>query len=171
MLFFMAGVGIAMTYMPLPVYSCMTTAGGRRERFFTSIVLAVTIALFITAGLMVVTVLSVAVAPFMPDFTLRGMKLTFHATSLKPLIVPSIIIPIVLAIRLIVNSKPFTTFAAVAMFCGLISVFSMHSSKTLEHLFNPILLACLLTGGWLVFVLVLRHICMKRTLVGQSRKY
>ncbi len=168
-LFFMAG--IAVTYTPLPVYSCMTTAGGRRERFFTAIALAGTITLLITAVLTTLTALSVALAPIMPEFTLRGMHMTFHATSLRLLIVPSIIIPIVLAIRLIIYKKPFTTFAAVSLLFALVFVSGMGSPERFGKLFNPVSLACLLIVSWLVLVIVLRHICFRRSLTGQSRTY
>ena len=168
-LFFMAGV--LGTHMRLPIYSCMMISGGRNERFITSIALAVTFTLLITAALTAIAFLSVALAPIMPAFTFRGVELIFHVTSLRLLILPSIIIPIILAIRLIVNSKLFTTFAAVMLFVGLTMVFGAHSPEKLDKLFDPVSVICLLIVSWFVLVFVLRHVCMKRSLVGQNLIY
>lgn len=167
--FFMVGLFVA--HMRLPIYSCMTISGGRNERFITSIALAGTYSLLVTAALTAISFLSVALALIMPVFTFRGVELTFHVTSLRLLIVPSVIIPIVLAIRLLTNSKLFTTFVAITLFCVLSIVSGTNAPGKFYKLFNPVLLTCLLISGWLVLVLVLRHVCMKRSFVGQSRTY
>lgn len=168
-LFVMAGVMVM--HVRLSLYSCMMISGGRSERFFTAIVLAGTTTLLVTAALTAVSALSVALAPIMPDLTFRGVGLTFHVTSLRLLIVPSIIIPTFLALRLIIYRKPFTTFVAVTVLFGLMFVFDIRSPEGFNRLFNPVSLTCLLMASWLVLVIVLRHICMKRSLVGQSRTY
>jgi hypothetical protein len=36
---------------------------------------------------------------------------------------------------------------------------------------SPILLAAISLISWLIFIVVLRYVCMRRSLVGQSRSY
>lgn len=168
-LFFMAGVVVAQ--ICLPVHSGMMISGGRSERFVTAVILSVTITVLLSAMLISVAILTVALAPIMPEITFRGELLTFHTMSLRLLVVPSIIIPIVLALRLIIYKKPFATFAAIMMVFMLLFFFGIGSSETSSKLMNPISLVSLLILSWLTLVLVLRHICMKRSLVGQNRTY
>ncbi len=169
-LFLMAGV-IAAHHAPLPIHSSMMISGGRRERFVTSIILAGTITVPVSAALISVTLLSMALAPIMPEITFRGELLTFHSMNLRFLIVPSIIIPIVLALRLIIYRKPLITFAVIVMLLPLIPIFEIISPRRFGALLNPVSLVSLLILSWLVLVIVLRHICMRRSLVGQSRTY
>ena len=103
-LFFMGGV--VVIHMRLPVYSSMTIPGGRGERFSTAVILAGSVTLLITAVLALVAAVSVALAPVMPDITFSDEVLTFHGTSLRLLIVPSMIIPIFLFLPVNTPSNP-----------------------------------------------------------------
>jgi len=168
-LFFMAGAMV--THMRLPIHSSMTTSGGRNERFATAIILAGTTAVLVTAALAVVASTSMALAPIMPDITLRGANLTFHATSLRLLIVPSAIIPVALALRLILFRKPFSALAAILVVIAMMFAFGIGSSEGFGRLINPTSLISLLILSWLALAVVLRHICMRRSLVGQKGTY
>jgi len=53
----------------------------------------------------------------------------------------------------------------------LVFVLGFGSPKRIGALINPVSLVSLLILSWLVLVIVLRHICMRRSLVGQSKTY
>ena len=169
LLFFMGAA--SAVHKRLPLYSGMIIPGGRKERFAAAIVLAGTIAALVTAVLALMATISMGLAPIMPEITLRGEELPFHAMSLRLLIVPSIIIPIGLAFRLITFRKPFSTVALIAVVVALMFAFGITSFRRLTALINPTSLTTLCILGWLILVVVLRHICMKRSLVGQARTY
>lgn len=169
MLFVMAGAMAA--HMPLPIHSSMMISGGRRDRFITSVILACTITVLVSAALISVTFLSEALRPIMPDITLRGELLTFHVISLRLLILPSIIIPFTLALQLIIYRKPITTLAVVTILLSLMWIVGISSPRRFDALLNPVSLVSLLILSWLVLVIVLQHVCMKRSLVGQSKSY
>jgi hypothetical protein len=167
--FFLAGS--MARQMRLPVYSTMITSGGRKERYAAAFILAGTITVLITVAMAVVAAISIALAPIMPDFTLRSANLTFHATSLRFLVVPFMIIPIVLAFRLIIFRKPVSTIASIILVIALMFVFGITSLKALRLIINPMSITILVILSWLILVVVLRHICMKRSLAGQGNTY
>ncbi len=168
-LFLMAG-GMAVN-MPLPVHSSMAFPGGRKERFFTSLALTGSIAAANTAVLAVILAVSIGLAPIMPNIPLRDSELSFRAMSPQLLFVPSIIVPIALALRLIIFRSPYSTFASATVVVVLLFSFGFVSSGRFAGPINPALLAGLLILGWLALVLVLRHVCTRRSLVGQSRTH
>ncbi|UCF15668.1 MAG: hypothetical protein JSW59_19920 [Phycisphaerales bacterium] len=164
-------VGGMVANWRLPVYSSMAIPGGGNERFSTSIILAGSMTVLVTAAVAILVAVSVGLAPIMPEITFRGMVLTFHAVSSILLLVPSIILPIALAFRLIIFRNPFSAFASITAMTLLMLGFGIISSGRLGTLTNPTSLTSLLILGWLAFVLVLRHVCMRRSLVGQARTY
>jgi len=164
-------VGAMVVNMRLPVYSGMAIPGGRNERFFTAIILAGSIVVLVTAVLAVMAVVSVGLAPIMPEITFRGTDLPFHAMSLRLLIVPSLIMPIALALRLMIFRKPLSAIASMSLVVAMMFVFGISSSGRFGTLINPTSLTSLLILGWLALALVLRHICTRRSLVGQGRIY
>lgn len=164
-------VGAMAINMRLPVYSSLAIPGGRNERFFTAIILAGSVAVLVTAALAVTAAASMGLTPIMPEVTLRSVDLSFHAMSLRLLIIPSIVIPIALALRLILFRNPYSAIASISLMMAMMFAFAFGSSGRLGRLFNPTLLTGLLIVGWLALVLVLRHVCMRRSLVRQARVY
>jgi hypothetical protein len=164
-------VGIVAIHMRLPIYSTMTIFGGRKERFYTTMILIVSTTLLIMVAMAFIVVISTALAPIMPDITLFRMDLSFHVTSPGLLIIPPIIIPIAFALRLIIYRKPFSTFLPIFLMLAVAFAWIILSSGRFGALVTPTSLTSLLILNWLVLVVVLRHVCMRRSLVGQSRTY
>lgn len=164
-------VGIVAIHMRLPIYSTMTIFGGRKERFFTTMILIVSVTLLIVVAMAFIVAISTALAPIMPDITLLGEDLSFHVTSPGLLIIPPIIIPIAFALRLIIYRKPFSTFVPIILLVMMMFAWFIHLSERFGALVTPTSLASLLILSWLVLVVVLRHVCMRRCVVGQSRTY
>jgi hypothetical protein len=168
-LFFITG--LAAMHMRLPIYSSMTIFGGRKERFYTTIILIVSATLLIMVAMAFIVAISTALAPIMPDITLFGMDRSFHTTSPGLLIIPPIIIPIAFALRLVIYKKPFSTFVPIILVVMMMFAWFIRSSERFGALFTPTSLASLLILNWLVFAVVLRYVCMRRPLVGQNRTY
>jgi hypothetical protein len=116
-------------------------------------------------------VISTALALIKPHITVFGEHLSFHATDPELLIIPVIIIPIAFTLRLIIYKKPFATFVPIVLTVAVTFACIIYLSGRFDALFNPISLVSLLILSWFILVIVLRHICVKRSLVGQSRTY
>jgi hypothetical protein len=168
-LFFMPGLMIAQ--MRLPVYSSMLVSGGRNERFFTAVTAVAAIAVLITALVTIIAALSVPLAAIMPDITLRGITFAFHAMIIELFFVPLLMIPVVFTIQLIFYRRPIFTMLSVMLLFMLLFVTSIFWHRQLSAGINPTSVVSLVVLSWVIFLLVLRYICMRRCLVGQSRQY
>ena len=170
MLFFLPSFMVA--HIRLPVYSGMLISGGRRERFLTAMTLVIAIAVVITPAATIIAALTIPMAGIMPDITLRETTFTFQAAYLQPFFVPLLMIPIVFTIQLIFLKNPFATAVSVMLLFGLLFALrfsaGMFLSKGSGLMMNPVpLVISLLALSWIIFVVVLRYICMRRCLVGQ----
>jgi hypothetical protein len=165
-LFFLAGIMVA--HLRLPVYSSLLVSGGRNERFSAAMILVSMIAVLITTALTIMAVVSVPLAPIMPDITLRGSTFTFHAMHVELFFVPLIIIPTVFTIQLVFIKKPYFVMVTIMVLFMLLFA-GTFSLESLAAIMNPVyLIVGLLVLSWSIFVLVLHYICMRRPLVGQT---
>ena len=164
-------VAVTVANLRLPVHSGLAIPGGRNERFFTAIILAGSNAVLVTAILALLLAASIGLTPIMPDIPFRGEDISYRAMSLRLLVVPSVIMPIALALRLIIFRRPFSGLASISLLIALMFAFGANSSGELGTLISATSVISMLILGWLAFVLVLRHVCMKRSLVGQARAY
>ena len=170
MLFFMPGFMIM--HMRLSVYSSMPVSGGRNERFYTTMTLVATTAVLITALVTIIAALSVALTAIMPDITLRGSTFTFHPAIITLFFVPLLMIPVAFTFQLIFYRKPiFMVLSIMLLFMLLFFIGTILRKPLGAAMVNPISIVALLVLSWLIFVLVLRHICMRRCLVGQGRAF
>lgn len=147
-----------------PVYSTMLISGGRRRRYTTALWLAVTDAALLCIVTLVISGLSILFARFMPTFVLEGKTFSFRPIDSRVAIVPLLFLPFASTMRLVFLKMPFFLFY-VAMFLA----FGLR--ERVEHLVNPVSVVSLLVVSWGVFLLTLRHICSKWSLVGKRRMH
>lgn len=167
--FYLAG---AMTVtMGLPVYGSIPIPQGRRERFAVTIVIAVTIALLIAGAMVIVSFLSVTLGPFMPPIKLQGSTYTFYPARMRGVVFPSIIVPIVLTLGLCFRRSLFTASSSTIFLFTILVVTGMPWLLAFVAMTKPILLVAILGMSWLIFIAVLWYVCMRRSVVGQSRTY
>jgi len=166
-LFFMPGLMIAQ--MPLPVYSSMLISGGRNERYRGAMTLVITTAVLITALVTIIAALSVPLATIMPDITLRGNTFTFHAMIIELFFIPLLMIPIVFTIQLIFYRKPIFMMLLIMLVFMVLFATALFSHKQLGAGINPTSIVSGVVLSWVLFILVLRYVCMRRCLVGQGR--
>jgi len=165
-LFIMPGLMIAQ--MRLPVYSSMLISGGRNERYRCAITLVITTAVLITVLATIVAALSLPLATIMPDITLRGITFAFYAMNIKLFFVPLLMIPIVFTIQLIFYIKPiFMVFSIMLVFMVLFAT-GIIWGEQFGAVINPMYIVSPVVLSWVLFLLVLRYVCTRRCLVGQS---
>jgi len=169
-IFLMPGIMVAM--MSLNVHSSLLISGGRRERFWSALTLAVTTSILITLLVTFLAALTIPLELILPELTIKGVTFVFHALNIKLFFVPLLMIPVTLAICLIFHKKPI-----LAMFCVLFifqTLFIVNIFRnpmiTIEPVqIGPVYIMIMLLFSWTLFVAVLHHICMRRSLVGQGR--
>jgi len=154
------------------VYSSMLISGGRRQKFTASASSAGVGAAFICVIVLIVSGLSMQLARFMPDIALRGGSLTlvFMGVDARFVFVPLVIAPFALTMQLVFYRKRVYMVLSLMLLFPLIMVLGIVWRESLKVIImDPICVGSMIVLGWLVFFLVLRHICDKRCLVGQGR--
>lgn len=151
--------GLMAIHVRLPVYSTLLISGGRKEKFFSTMVLVITITVLVTAVAATIAAVTIPMASIMPEFTLRGINVSFHAVRLQQLFIPLLILPIVFTLNLVLQRK--------AIF-GMLSVI-LSSMLLSAAVVNPVSIAVMIVLCWIIFVGVLDYICSKRSLAGRGR--
>ena len=159
---------LMVAQMRLPVYSSMLISGGRNERYRCAITLVITVAVLITVIVTIIAAPSLPLATIMPDITLRGRTLTFHAMNIELFFVPLLMIPIVFTIQLIFYRKPMFMMWLIMFVFAMLFVTSISWHKQLISGINPMFIIGGLVLNWGTFLLVSRYICMRRCLIGQG---
>jgi len=160
--------GFMFAQMRLPVYSSMLISGGRNERYRGAMTLVITTAVLITVLATIVAALSLPLAAIMPDITLRGSTFTFRAMNIELFFVPLLMIPIVFTIQLIYYRKPVVMMVLIMLLFMLLFGTAISWREQLSGVINPIYIVILVTLSWFLFLLVLRYVCTRRSLVGQG---
>jgi len=168
--FCFAGAAMAV-HMGLPVYGSTPAPQGRCERFAAAIVVAAIIALLTVVAMAIVSVLSITLEPFMPLVRLQGSTYTFYPANIRHVFFPLIIVPIVLTFGFCFHRRPLSARSSTILLLAMPVLIAMPWLMAIVAITRPIFLVAILAVSWLIFVVVLRYVCMKRSLVGQSRTY
>ncbi len=157
---------IMVVHMGSPVRSNMLICGGRRERFWSAIVLAISAAVLVTTLTTVCGLLSLLWEPVMPDLPIKGMTFEYRAIDVwSCFFAPLLIVPISLTFGLFMHK--LKAFGLVAMIVILSVLFVAVRAVYRERFITviPVLVIIALLCCWAAFVSILHHICMKRSLV------
>jgi hypothetical protein len=166
-MFFFMPIIVVMN-MRLPVHSSMMISGGRRERFAGTVTAVAVAAVPVSAVAVAMVALSILFETTVSEFTLREVTFTYRAISAENLFIPLLIIPFAFVIRLIFYRKPVYTILLLMLIIYLLIFTGIIWSKQLSAMINLISIIALLVLGWGSFLLVLRYVCMRRSLAGNG---
>jgi hypothetical protein len=165
MLFIMPG--LMVIHISLGVRSSLLISGGRKERFWSAMILALVTAMSITALITLIAALTLPLQAIMPELTIKGQSVIFKAMELRLFIVPLLMIPVTFSFALIFHKHPRLMFACVIMLFLLLvrlSVF-LRVRPILPEQPGPIHLLIALLCCWAIFTAVLHDICKRRCLL------
>ncbi|MBN2272464.1 MAG: hypothetical protein JXN61_17765, partial [Sedimentisphaerales bacterium] len=121
------------------VFSTMLISGGRRERFRTTLGMAVTDAVLLCIGTLIVSGLSILMARFMPTFTVEGKTFSLEAIDPRVAIVPLLFLPFGSAMQLVFHWIPFLLFSVALLLPLYVWGFlSVVWGEHVEGLINPV---------------------------------
>ncbi|MBW8034328.1 MAG: hypothetical protein FVQ79_01275 [Planctomycetes bacterium] len=169
-LFFAAG--IIVINMNLWVHSSLSVSGGRRERFWSALTLAVAAGILLTVLPVILAMSTHLLEIVMPQVTIKGEEYTFHSIGLKLSFMPLLVVPFVLALGLIFHKKPMLKMMFLMGTVYLLMFLRFAIKKNALNQFVeiwPMLVVVLLLCIWGGFIWVLRHISMRCCLVNQGR--
>ena len=148
-------------HMSLHIQSPLLISGGRRERFYTALVLAITVNVLIVLLLLLASPISVLIEPIMPKI----MSSTFQPLDAKLSFIPLLAIPLAFAGTHLFPKQ--TMLSKMVPLIGIMMFFQFFifmdiTKKTLPVTFS--IIAGSIVLSWAVLVLLLGHICSRRCL-------
>ena len=150
-------------------YSNILLPGGRNEKYYASLVSGFTATLLTTLPIAVMAFISILLEPVLPDIVLKGHTFGYHAMNINYCFVTLSLMPISLVVATLFPRRDLVRiiFALVVMYTWLpFGVFGLFAEKLSES--GPSIVAGLIILSWAIFLMVLRHICMRRCLAGNS---
>ena len=164
----------------LPVQSAMLISGGRRERFWVAASAAIGGGVMILVGIVVTVAAVELLRPYMPEFKREYMTFSIAGYSvlddLRVLCGAPAIIAVAYTVQLLFFDTqvkpakvplaiPLSELSKVVLFSG---IFTLSRLGLPSSILGLALLTC---GAWGGFFLLLRHVCMKRHMVGEDRRW
>lgn len=169
-IFFMPGLMVVLA--SLWVHSSLLISGGRRQRFWSGLILAVTRGVLITGVVVLCALLTQLAAKIMPSLTVSGQEFTFNALDLNLSIVPFLMVPFTLTLGLIFHKKPMLAMLFATVFFQILFVSTIVDKLTIfgwRAQVGPVAILMMLLCGWTIFIAVLRYISMRCCLVSQTK--
>jgi len=147
------------------LYSTMLTAGGRAERYASTLAVAI-----ITAGLLVLLIgiiaaMSIPLAAVIPDIPVRGFTLAYRAVGLDAFYVPLVFLPLAWVIQLIFYRRPVLVIVMLLALIYLAMIVGITFGKELAAIAGPGTAVALAVVSWLIFASRTHRIAVRRDLV------
>ncbi len=147
------------------VYSALMIAGGRKQRFYSTLAAILTGAGLLTLFITAISLLSVLLAPVMPDFKFYGLAVRYRAIGLQAVYAVQVYLPLAAGAQLVLYRRPIVMTTVLVTLCYMVAAFVLIWQEALAFLTQPSVIVCAVTLCWLIFIAILRHITTKRCLV------
>lgn len=163
---FIVPLVVVGTYASQPTaYSSMLIAGGRRQRFFSTLAVVIAGAGLLVLFIAAVSFVSVPLVFVMPDVKFYGLNATYRIIDLRAICAGLLYLPLASAVQLLLYRKPVLMMVALMMLVYLMAVVAILWREALTLLSRPPVMAAGIAFCWLLFVAVLHGITAKRCLV------
>jgi len=147
------------------VYSVLMPAGGRKERFYSTLAVVLAGAGLLTLFIAAISLLSHLLAPLMPDFEFYGLKARYRVIGLQAVYAVQVYLPLAAGAQLILYRRPILMTTVLVTLCYMIAAFVLIWTEFSTFLTQPPAIVCCVTLCWLIFIAILRHITTKRCLI------
>ena len=146
------------------LYSNMLTTSGRHERFCSTLAVVCAAGVLLTVFFALIALMSIPLDAMIPDIEYHGLKLAYNVISLKGLYAPLALLPLAYAILLVLYRKPVLMIVALATLFYATMIINIIWHKEISDLYGIGTFTATAILSWIIFVLVLRHVCTKRCL-------
>jgi len=137
--------------------------GGRREQYFSTLLVVGVVTVLIVFLLGMLTTLTILLQPYMPDIPIKDESFKFLALDFRYIAVPLIVIPAIISLSIYTRNNHFLVML---MPIGLM-MFLIIRPQWLVRRLEPAPIVLTIIALWAVFVLVARYHYQRRWL-GQS---
>lgn len=155
----------------IPIRSNLLLPGGRMERFGGAITLIVSMTGLIVLMYLSLIGLSHLLAMIMPEISLRNITLSYRTVNGSILYAALALLPICFAIQILFPRHALIWALAVVMPSIMIFYGAVVARPNGFDELPPITIIPILLILWASLFLLLRHICLRRSLVGQKASF
>lgn len=152
-------------------YRTMLFPAGRRDKYYSFLILSAVLTLL--AGLLVLalTGISVFLEQVLPEFSFRGGPiLSYYGMDIGDFYIYLLFMPVTLSLAVAFpRAKPWLIIVLVVVFMQGWIVSTMVLKQSLVDLIGPVSISGLIVLCWIGFLVILHYVCMRRPLVGQGR--
>jgi hypothetical protein len=151
-------------------YRSMLFPAGRTEKYFGMLVSAIIITLLGWVLVLAMAGISVFLETSLPEFNFRGRMFTYYGMDISRFYICLLPMPVALSLAVVFpRTKQWLRMVFVIVFMQGWIIFEVICKQTLIEVIGAMGVAGLVTLCWAGFLVILRYVCMRRSLVGQGR--
>jgi len=151
-------------------YRTMLFPAGRAEKYFGMLVLAIIITFVGGVLVLAMTGISVFLETALPEFSFRGKMFTYYRMDIGRFYIYLLFIPMALSLAVVFpRTKQWLKIVFAIVFCQGWIISEVICKQTLIEVVGPAGVAGLAALCWIGFLVILRYVCMRRSLVGQGK--
>jgi hypothetical protein len=142
----------------------MLIAGGRRERFYSTLTHGLAGATMISLFVAFIILISALLNTFMPDINYHGLTRPYDTVGIEAFYAPLVVLPFAYAVYLVLYKK---TVAAIVIFISVYfaAVSVLMTSGALAAIRGTLPATCIAILSWLIFVFVSHRVSERYCLV------
>jgi len=162
---------LSVCSMDLMPYRTVLFPAGRRDKYYSILILSVVITLLAGLLVLVLTGISVFLEATLPEFSFRGgPMLTYYGMDIADFYIYLLFMPVTSSLAVAFpRSKPWLIIVLVVVFMQGWIISKIVLKQSLVELIAPVSITGLIAICWTGFLVLLYYVCMKRSLVGPGR--
>ncbi|MFC1737728.1 hypothetical protein ACFL1G_01605 [Planctomycetota bacterium] len=162
---------LSICSLDLMSYRTMLFPAGRKDKYYSTLILSAVLTLLAGLLVLVMTGISVFLETMLPEFSFRGGPiLSYYGMDIADFYIYLLFIPVTLSLAVAFpRTKPWLIIILVVVFMQGWIISKMVLKQSLVDLIGPVSISGLIALFWIGFLVVLHYVCMKRSLVGQGR--
>lgn len=165
LLFVILALGVLS--LDLLPYRSMLFPAGRAEKYFSTLLLAVIITFSAGVLALALTGISVLLETLLPEFGSKADLLSYHGMDIGLFYIFLLVIPIALSCAVAFPRNLIVKIIFVVVFMQGWIISAGMLNQPLIDVIGPVGVVGLVALCWIGFLVVLRYVCMRRSLVGQ----
>ena len=157
--------------LDLMPYRTMLFPAGRRDKYYSTLILSVVVTLLGGLLVLVMTGISVFLETMLPEFSFRGGPiLSYYGMDIGDFYIYLLFVPITLSLAVAFpRTKPWFIIVLVVVFMQGWIISKIVLKQSIVELIGPVSISGLIALCWMGFLVVLHYVCMRWSLVSQGR--
>jgi len=162
---------LSICSLDLMPYRTVLFPAGRRDKYYSTLILSVILTLLAGLLVLLMTGISVFLETMLPEFSFRGGPiLSYYGMDIADFYIYLLFVPVTLSLAAAFpRTKPWFIIVLVVVFMQGWIISKIVLKQSLVKLIGPVSISGLIALCWIGFLVVLHYICMRRPLVGQGR--